>query len=256
MFSKPLFHRRSVRSWERSRSKLRSEVKQWSSGGRLINARRPQQVRETRPNSPYREICRRTRKVTVWFDHFYNVLTGFTIGRVLHTLEVLDNHSFEKSDFNNSLDSLYNRIFGSGQSKDGHEVRTDETQQYEKTEPFKWDLTSQILQVKKDKKCSIQFEPIVFNLFGLKRYDFGVGSWSVLIRGTKRLCFSRYRLVTPVFCPDVTGWWCRGDLALRVGSVLQALWQTQGHGGGQAAGKETGRDRSRGKRHSTSAHCS
>jgi len=51
------------------------------------------------------------------------VLPGFTIGRVLHTLEVLDNHSFEKSDFNNSLDSLYNRIFGSGQSKDGHEVR-------------------------------------------------------------------------------------------------------------------------------------
>lgn len=49
---------------------------------------------------------------------------GFTIGRVLHTLEVLDNHSFEKSDFNNSLDSLYNRIFGSGQSKDGHEVQT------------------------------------------------------------------------------------------------------------------------------------
>lgn len=49
---------------------------------------------------------------------------GFTISRVLHTLEVLDNHSFEKSDFSNSLDSLYNRIFGSGQSKDGHEVKT------------------------------------------------------------------------------------------------------------------------------------
>lgn len=48
---------------------------------------------------------------------------GFTISRVLHTLEVLDNHSFEKSDFSNSLDSLYNRIFGSGQSKDGHEVK-------------------------------------------------------------------------------------------------------------------------------------
>lgn len=63
-------------------------------------------------------------KVNVW-DDFCNVLPGFTIGRVLHTLEVLDNHSFEKSDFNNSLDSLYNRIFGSGQSKDGHEVRID-----------------------------------------------------------------------------------------------------------------------------------
>lgn len=58
------------------------------------------------------------------FEKLCNLLAGFTIGRVLHTLEVLDNHSFEKSDFNNSLDSLYNRIFGSGQSKDGHEVRT------------------------------------------------------------------------------------------------------------------------------------
>uniref|UniRef100_A0A3B4B7V0 Mediator complex subunit Med12 domain-containing protein n=1 Tax=Periophthalmus magnuspinnatus TaxID=409849 RepID=A0A3B4B7V0_9GOBI len=52
--------------------------------------------------------------------------TAFTIGRVLHTLEVLDNHSFEKSDFSNSLDSLYNRIFGSGQSKDGHEMSPDD----------------------------------------------------------------------------------------------------------------------------------
>lgn len=47
---------------------------------------------------------------------------GFTIGRVLHTLEVLDSHSFERSDFSNSLDSLCNRIFGLGPSKDGHEV--------------------------------------------------------------------------------------------------------------------------------------
>ncbi|CAB1325633.1 unnamed protein product, partial [Coregonus sp. 'balchen'] len=56
--------------------------------------------------------------------HLYTA--GFTIGRVLHTLEVLDNHSFEKSDFSNSLDSLYNRIFGSGQSKDGHEMSPDD----------------------------------------------------------------------------------------------------------------------------------
>ncbi|KAI4897312.1 hypothetical protein NFI96_034020, partial [Prochilodus magdalenae] len=56
------------------------------------------------------------------FDKCQETTAGFTIGRVLHTLEVLDNHSFEKSDFSNSLDSLYNRIFGSGQSKDGHEM--------------------------------------------------------------------------------------------------------------------------------------
>lgn len=49
-------------------------------------------------------------------------IPGFTIGRVLHTLELLDSHSFERSDFSNSLDSLYNRIFGVGLSKDSHEV--------------------------------------------------------------------------------------------------------------------------------------
>lgn len=37
-------------------------------------------------------------------------------------MEVLDSHSFERSDFSNSLDSLYNRIFGVGPSKDSHEV--------------------------------------------------------------------------------------------------------------------------------------
>lgn len=62
-------------------------------------------------------------RVDVWYN-FCHLWPGFTIGRVLHTLEVLDSHSFEKSDFNNSLDLLYNRIFGSGQSKDSHEVRT------------------------------------------------------------------------------------------------------------------------------------
>uniref|UniRef100_A0A673XZB9 Mediator complex subunit 12 n=1 Tax=Salmo trutta TaxID=8032 RepID=A0A673XZB9_SALTR len=60
------------------------------------------------------------------FDKCQETTAGFTIGRVLHTLEVLDNHSFEKSDFSNSLDSLYNRIFGSGQSKDGHEMSPDD----------------------------------------------------------------------------------------------------------------------------------
>ncbi|KAF3838659.1 hypothetical protein F7725_010427 [Dissostichus mawsoni] len=60
------------------------------------------------------------------FDKCQETTAGFTIGRVLHTLEVLDNHSFEKSDFNNSLDSLYNQIFGSGQSKEGHEMSPDD----------------------------------------------------------------------------------------------------------------------------------
>ncbi|EMP39170.1 Mediator of RNA polymerase II transcription subunit 12 [Chelonia mydas] len=56
------------------------------------------------------------------FDKCQETTAGFTIGRVLHTLEVLDSHSFERSDFSNSLDSLYNRIFGLGPSKDSHEL--------------------------------------------------------------------------------------------------------------------------------------
>nr|XP_033799825.1 mediator of RNA polymerase II transcription subunit 12 [Geotrypetes seraphini] len=60
------------------------------------------------------------------FDKCQETTAGFTIGRVLHTLEVLDSHSFERSDFSNSLDSLYNRIFGLGPSKDGHELSADD----------------------------------------------------------------------------------------------------------------------------------
>lgn len=117
-------HCRSVQSWEKLRSKLRREARLWSSGGHLISARRLQQVRQMSLYLCLHLFTTRKKRflcVCVWND-FCNLLPGFTIGRVLHTLEVLDNHSFEKSDFNNSLDSLYNRIFGSGQSKDGHEV--------------------------------------------------------------------------------------------------------------------------------------
>uniref|UniRef100_A0A452VBG6 Mediator complex subunit 12 n=1 Tax=Ursus maritimus TaxID=29073 RepID=A0A452VBG6_URSMA len=60
------------------------------------------------------------------FDKCQEATAGFTIGRVLHTLEVLDSHSFERSDFSNSLDSLCNRIFGLGPSKDGHEISSDD----------------------------------------------------------------------------------------------------------------------------------
>uniref|UniRef100_A0A8C5J9N8 Mediator complex subunit 12 n=1 Tax=Junco hyemalis TaxID=40217 RepID=A0A8C5J9N8_JUNHY len=60
------------------------------------------------------------------FDKCQETTAGFTIGRVLHTLEVLDSHSFERSDFSNSLDSLYNRIFGLGPAKDSHEISPDD----------------------------------------------------------------------------------------------------------------------------------
>ncbi|XP_018430366.1 PREDICTED: mediator of RNA polymerase II transcription subunit 12-like, partial [Nanorana parkeri] len=74
------------------------------------------------------QIKERGRAVEVrWsFDKCQEATAGFPIGRVLHTLEVLDSHSFEKSDFSNNLDSLYNRIFGLGIGKDGHEVSPDD----------------------------------------------------------------------------------------------------------------------------------
>lgn len=46
MLSRLFFRHRSVQSWEKLRSKLRSEARQWSSGGHLTNVRRPQQVRK------------------------------------------------------------------------------------------------------------------------------------------------------------------------------------------------------------------
>ncbi|CAJ0948971.1 unnamed protein product [Ranitomeya imitator] len=74
------------------------------------------------------QIKERGRAVEVrWsFDKCQEATAGFPIGRVLHTLEVLDSHSFEKSDFSNNLDSLYNRIFGLGLGKDGHEISPDD----------------------------------------------------------------------------------------------------------------------------------
>ncbi|KAE8584082.1 hypothetical protein XENTR_v10020816 [Xenopus tropicalis] len=74
------------------------------------------------------QIKERGRSVEVrWsFDKCQEATAGFPIGRVLHTLEVLDSHSFEKSDFSNNLDSLYNRIFGLGLGKDGHEISPDD----------------------------------------------------------------------------------------------------------------------------------
>lgn len=101
------------------KSRSKREDRLWSSAGPSTNVRKPQQV-------GVNEVL----DISVWtyfvlvqpVKYIYMCPIGFTISRVLHTLEVLDNHSFEKSDFSNSLDSLYNRIFGSGQSKDGHEV--------------------------------------------------------------------------------------------------------------------------------------
>lgn len=53
--------------------------------------------------------------------------------------------------------------------------------------------------------------------------------------------------VSVFLCPDVAGRRRRGDPAVRVGRVVQALGPAQGHGGGQAAGEEAGGDRGRGR---------
>uniref|UniRef100_A0A670KFP8 Mediator complex subunit 12 n=1 Tax=Podarcis muralis TaxID=64176 RepID=A0A670KFP8_PODMU len=86
-----------------------------------------QQVR-ARLREIEQQIKERGQAVEVrWsFDKCQEATAGFTISRVLHTLEVLDSHSFERSDFSNSLDSLYNRIFGGGPSKDSHEISPDD----------------------------------------------------------------------------------------------------------------------------------
>lgn len=49
---------------------------------------------------------------------------GVTISRVLHTLEVLDRHCFDRSDSSNSMETLYHKIFWANQNKDNQEVMT------------------------------------------------------------------------------------------------------------------------------------
>ncbi|KAL7979597.1 hypothetical protein Chor_004755 [Crotalus horridus] len=92
-----------------------------------VNTSFIQQVR-ARLRETEQQIKERGQAVEVrWsFDKCQEATAGFTISRVLHTLEVLDSHSFERSDFSNSLDSLYNRIFGGGPSKDSHEISPDD----------------------------------------------------------------------------------------------------------------------------------
>uniref|UniRef100_A0A4W3I3C4 Mediator complex subunit 12L n=1 Tax=Callorhinchus milii TaxID=7868 RepID=A0A4W3I3C4_CALMI len=69
------------------------------------------------------QIKQRGRAVEVrWsFDKCQESTAGFTISKVLHTLEVLDRHCFDRSDSSNSLDTLYHKIFGPSQSKDSQE---------------------------------------------------------------------------------------------------------------------------------------
>ncbi|XP_013408893.1 mediator of RNA polymerase II transcription subunit 12-like protein [Lingula anatina] len=51
---------------------------------------------------------------------------GFTISRILGALESLDRQNFERVEQTASLDTLYNKIFAAGQSKDQEPVSTDE----------------------------------------------------------------------------------------------------------------------------------
>ncbi|XP_078266596.1 mediator of RNA polymerase II transcription subunit 12-like protein isoform X3 [Rhinoraja longicauda] len=69
------------------------------------------------------QIKQRGRAVEVrWsFDKCQESTAGFTISKVLHTLEVLDRHCFDRSDSTNSLDSLDHKIFGSSQGKESQE---------------------------------------------------------------------------------------------------------------------------------------
>ncbi|KAH0624084.1 hypothetical protein JD844_007429 [Phrynosoma platyrhinos] len=70
------------------------------------------------------QIKQRGRAVEVrWsFDKCQESTAGVTISRVLHTLEVLDRHCFDRSDSSNSMESLYHKIFWPNQNKDSQEV--------------------------------------------------------------------------------------------------------------------------------------
>uniref|UniRef100_A0A8C3I156 Mediator complex subunit 12L n=1 Tax=Chrysemys picta bellii TaxID=8478 RepID=A0A8C3I156_CHRPI len=56
------------------------------------------------------------------FDKCQESTAGVTISRVLHTLEVLDRHCFDRSDSSNSMETLYHKIFWANQNKDNQEV--------------------------------------------------------------------------------------------------------------------------------------
>nr|XP_033813858.1 mediator of RNA polymerase II transcription subunit 12-like protein isoform X2 [Geotrypetes seraphini] len=70
------------------------------------------------------QIKQRGRAVEVrWsFDKCQETTAGVTISRVLHTLEVLDRHCFDRSDSSNSMETLYHKIFWPNQTKDSQEV--------------------------------------------------------------------------------------------------------------------------------------
>ncbi|NXY15219.1 MD12L protein, partial [Atrichornis clamosus] len=70
------------------------------------------------------QIKQRGRAVEVrWsFDKCQESAAGVTISRVLHTLEVLDRHCFDRSDSSNSMETLYHKIFWANQCKDNQEV--------------------------------------------------------------------------------------------------------------------------------------
>ncbi|KAM6305236.1 mediator of RNA polymerase II transcription subunit 12-like protein [Aegotheles albertisi] len=70
------------------------------------------------------QIKQRGRAVEVrWsFDKCQESAAGVTISRVLHTLEVLDRHCFDRSDSSNSMETLYHKIFWVNQNKDNQEV--------------------------------------------------------------------------------------------------------------------------------------
>ncbi|KAI6063277.1 Mediator of RNA polymerase II transcription subunit 12-like protein isoform X7 [Aix galericulata] len=92
----------------------------WSCGG---NSSFNQQVR-AKIYEVEQQIKQRGRAVEVrWsFDKCQESTAGVTISRVLHTLEVLDRHCFDRSDSSNSMETLYHKIFWANQNKDNQEV--------------------------------------------------------------------------------------------------------------------------------------
>lgn len=55
-------------------------------------------------------------------DKWQQSSDGQTTAKVLNALDSLDRHSFDKTDSNNNLDTLYSKIFTSSSVKDGNQT--------------------------------------------------------------------------------------------------------------------------------------
>ncbi|XP_041350095.1 mediator of RNA polymerase II transcription subunit 12-like protein isoform X2 [Gigantopelta aegis] len=77
------------------------------------------QIRSAEHQIKFRGRCAEVRWSS---DKCQESATGYTMGKVLHILDILDRHHFDRVENGNSLDSLFHKIFSISQNKDGNEL--------------------------------------------------------------------------------------------------------------------------------------